>query len=163
MIRILASPAVSSWTLLTKHQPLWPLLIPHQKLYWDNFFLVWNALFTCLTSIQPMDLNCHFFKNTKMILKGGVCMLSLYSQVQLFATVAHQAPLAMGFPRQKYWSRLPCLLLLFLNGRNLSKMIHCWEGDGGEGEGGRRRSVEKGGLQGLHPCLWRGREGGKDR
>ena len=22
-------------------------------------------------------------------------------------TVAHQAPLSMGFPRQKYWSRLP--------------------------------------------------------
>ena len=31
--------------------------------------------------------------------------------VQLFATlrtVAHQASLSMGFPRQKYWSGLPC-------------------------------------------------------
>jgi len=31
--------------------------------------------------------------------------------VQLSAalqTVAHQAPLSMGFPRQKYWSGLPC-------------------------------------------------------
>ena len=38
-----------------------------------------------------------------------VCALSL-SHVQLFATpwsVAHQAPLSMGFPRQEYWSRLP--------------------------------------------------------
>ena len=29
-----------------------------------------------------------------------------------FATlwnVAHQAPLSMGFPRQEYWSGLPCL------------------------------------------------------
>ena len=37
------------------------------------------------------------------------CMLS-YDQ--LFATpwtVAHQAPLCMGFSRQEYWSRLPCL------------------------------------------------------
>ena len=24
-----------------------------------------------------------------------------------FATVAHQAPLSMGFPRQAYWSELP--------------------------------------------------------
>ena len=32
------------------------------------------------------------------------------SWVQLFAipwTVAHQAPLSMGFPRQEYWSGLP--------------------------------------------------------
>ena len=36
-----------------------------------------------------------------------VCMLS---HVQLFATpwtVAHQAPLFMGFSRQEYWSGLP--------------------------------------------------------
>ena len=33
------------------------------------------------------------------------------SCIQFFATlwtVAHQAPLFMGFPRQEYWSRLPC-------------------------------------------------------
>ena len=32
--------------------------------------------------------------------------------VQLFGTlwtVAHQAPLSMGFSRQEYWSGLPCL------------------------------------------------------
>ena len=37
----------------------------------------------------------------------NVCVLS---HVQLFATtwtVAHQAPLSMGFSRQEYWSRLP--------------------------------------------------------
>ena len=37
-------------------------------------------------------------------------MLSLFSYVQLFATlwtVAHQAPLSIGFPRQEYWSGLP--------------------------------------------------------
>ena len=34
----------------------------------------------------------------------------LLSCTRLFATlwtVAHQAPLSMGFPRQEYWSRLP--------------------------------------------------------
>ena len=38
-------------------------------------------------------------------------MLSCFSWVQLCAipwTVAHQAPLSMGFSRQEYWSGLPC-------------------------------------------------------
>ena len=38
-------------------------------------------------------------------------VLSCFSCVQLFVTlwtVAHQAPLSMGFPRQEYWSELPC-------------------------------------------------------
>ena len=39
-------------------------------------------------------------------------MLSHFSSVQLCVTlwtVAHQAPLSMGFSRQEYWSGLPCL------------------------------------------------------
>ena len=38
-------------------------------------------------------------------------MLSRFSRAQLFVTlwtVAHQAPLSMGFSRQEYWSGLPC-------------------------------------------------------
>ena len=41
----------------------------------------------------------------------AACLLSRFSHVQLFATlqtVAHQAPLFMGFSKQEYWSRLPC-------------------------------------------------------
>ena len=40
------------------------------------------------------------------------CVFSCLSCVRLFVTlwvVAHQAPLLMGFSRQKYWSGLPCL------------------------------------------------------
>ena len=40
-------------------------------------------------------------------------MLSRFSRVQLFATpwtVAHEAPLTMGFSRQEYWSGLHVLL-----------------------------------------------------
>ena len=40
-----------------------------------------------------------------------VCVLRHFSCVQLFATpwtVAHKAPLSMGFSRQEYWSGLPC-------------------------------------------------------
>ena len=39
-----------------------------------------------------------------------MCVLSRFSHVQLFTTlwtVACQAPLSMGFPRQEYWSGLP--------------------------------------------------------
>ena len=38
------------------------------------------------------------------------CMLNRFGRVQLFVklrTVAHQAPLSMGFSRQEYWSGLP--------------------------------------------------------
>ena len=38
------------------------------------------------------------------------CTLSCFSLVRLFATlwtIARQAPLSMGFPRQEYWSGLP--------------------------------------------------------
>ena len=40
-----------------------------------------------------------------------VCMLSCFSCVWLFATlwtIAHQAPLSMRFPRNEYFSGLPC-------------------------------------------------------
>ena len=39
------------------------------------------------------------------------CVLSCFRGVRLFATpwtIAHQAPLSMGFSRQEYWSGLPC-------------------------------------------------------
>ena len=39
------------------------------------------------------------------------CVLSRSSCVRLFATlwtVAHQAPLSMGFSRQEHWRGLPC-------------------------------------------------------
>ena len=38
-------------------------------------------------------------------------MLSRFSRVQLFVTlwtVARQAPLSMGFPRQEHWNGVPC-------------------------------------------------------
>ena len=45
------------------------------------------------------------------ILLNPICVVSHFNCVQLFATlwtVAHQAPLSMGFCRQKYWSGLSC-------------------------------------------------------
>ena len=49
-----------------------------------------------------------------LLLHMCVCVLGRFSHVQLFATlwtVAHQAPLSMGFSRQEYWSGLSFLLL----------------------------------------------------
>ena len=40
-----------------------------------------------------------------------VCVLSHFHHVQFFvtpSTIAHQAPLFMGFSQQEYWHRLPC-------------------------------------------------------
>ena len=39
-----------------------------------------------------------------------MCVLSCFSRVRLFTTlwtIAHKAPLSMGFSRQEYWSELP--------------------------------------------------------
>ena len=56
---------------------------------------------------------CNLSKNTTWLSAHAsplrVCMLSRFSHVWLFATpwtVAHQAPLSMGFSRQEYWSGL---------------------------------------------------------
>ena len=41
-----------------------------------------------------------------------LCVLSHFSRVQPFEslqTLAHEAPLSMGFSRQEHWSGLPCL------------------------------------------------------
>ena len=46
----------------------------------------------------------------KFVSPSNVCVLSCFSNVQLFAilwTVAPQAPLSSGFFRQEYWSGLP--------------------------------------------------------
>ena len=45
-----------------------------------------------------------------MILYAVAVVLQLQNHVGLFATpwtIAHQAPLSMGFFRQEYWSQLP--------------------------------------------------------
>ena len=55
-----------------------------------------------------------FRRGTWVALKIWMCLcavLSHLSHVQLFATpwtIDCQAPLSMGFPRQQYWSGLPC-------------------------------------------------------
>ena len=48
-------------------------------------------------------------------------VVQLLSHVQLFVTpwtVAHQAPLPMGFPRQEYWNGLPFQGIFLTQGLN---------------------------------------------
>ena len=63
--------------------------------------------FWCLLFCSSCMYMCVLFINRNRIF---VCAQSL-SPVWLFATpwtVAHQAPLPMGFSREEYWSGLPC-------------------------------------------------------
>ena len=58
---------------------------------------------------DPCLLHCAGVSKNPSILCVCVCTYTL-SHVQLFViawTVAHQAPLSLGFSRQEYWSRLP--------------------------------------------------------
>ena len=53
----------------------------------------------------------HFMFSSQLALQH--VLPSHISRVHLFATpwtIAHQAPLSMGFSRQEYWSRMPCPL-----------------------------------------------------
>ena len=56
-----------------------------------------------------MQQNQQYYSPAKLDLRA--CVLSHSSLVQLFVTlwtIAHQAPLSMGFSRQEYWSGLSC-------------------------------------------------------
>ena len=53
----------------------------------------------------------HFMFSSQLALQH--VLPSHVSRVHLFVTpwtIAHQAPLSMGFSRQEYWSRMPCPL-----------------------------------------------------
>ena len=60
------------------------------------------------------------------------CMFSHFSCVWLFVTlwtIAHLAPLSMGFSRQEYWSGLPCpppgVLPIQGSNSHLMCLLHC--------------------------------------
>ena len=110
------------WTYLhavlppSVHKPISPQI---WELLRDRFRVTFTHSALSTGSGTVFYMNSWSFKFLKFILKfpeyicignsriQGVCELS---HVQLFAapwTVAHQAPLSMGFFKQEYWSRLP--------------------------------------------------------
>ena len=67
---------------------------------------------------SQISLWCFTYLLVWDLYRAGLCLrnvqynhvLSCFSRVQLFATpwtVAHQAPVSLGFSRQEYWSGLP--------------------------------------------------------
>ena len=67
-----------------------------------------NPHLLCLLNWQVSSLP---LKPPGKPLKMLLLLLSRFSHVQHFETlwtIAHQAPLSMGFSRQEYWSGLPC-------------------------------------------------------
>ena len=79
----------------------------------------WTTAMTNFTKINMLiDIHCSTTGDTPLSFPEPhpkqylfACMLSHFSQVQLFATlwtVAHQTPLSMGFSWQEYWGGLPC-------------------------------------------------------
>ena len=73
----------------------------------DNSFPGVNMLSTTFSKL--LFLLMHFTPQKKINMDNIIVVSSL-SCVQLFchaSTVAHQAPLSMGFPRQEYYSGLP--------------------------------------------------------
>ena len=71
---------------------------------WEDFIATELFLFLEQKSSQ--------FPRLRSIYVCNYCaVLSRFSHVQHFVilwTLAHQAPLSMGFSRQEYWGRLPC-------------------------------------------------------
>ena len=63
------------------------------------------------THLYFQEEGCVTWAVSLLYAKVCACVPSHFSCVKLFATlwiVAHQAPLSIGFSRQKYWSWLPC-------------------------------------------------------
>ena len=71
------------------------------------FFLYLLFLSFCLFFLEFSFTHIQLY----MYVYTPVCVLSHFSHIQPFTTlwtVAHQAPLSMGFSRQECWSGLPC-------------------------------------------------------
>ena len=92
----------SFWLLLS--YVFFPLALPYAN--WAQ-----PAVLFYLKSSGPFfDLPLFYFHRLSPSLSFQFSSVQSLSRVRLFAipwTVAHQAPLSMGFSRQEYWSGLP--------------------------------------------------------
>ena len=102
--------------------------VPHFKIFATaaSHFLVAVSVLVCSGCYNKNTIGWVAYKQTS-ISNGSTCMLSHFSRVRLFAvpwTVAHQAPLSVGFSRQEYWSGLPCPLPKDLPDLGIEPMFH---------------------------------------
>ena len=73
---------------------------------------IWGKMRTAAGGDCTSDSSEELFKKAVLLL-----LLSRFRRVLLFATpwtVAHQAPLSMGFSRQEYWSGLPSTFAFYM-------------------------------------------------
>ena len=111
------------WCNLSSSETAHTLFLEYISLNKPGFTLLWldpawsqgPSLGSCprgsLSTWNMTVLWCSTFPVTSSSVREHSCMLSHFSHVQLFATVwtlAHRAPMSMGFSRQEYWSELPC-------------------------------------------------------
>ena len=71
--------------------------------------LAWRIPWVEKSRTRLSNFHFHFHSIRRSCFRHA-CVLGCFSHVQLFATawtIAHQAPLSLGFPRQEYWSGLP--------------------------------------------------------
>ena len=106
---LLFLPSCLSPALQLELTPISPLVLRPLDLDWNYTHISPRTpAWRCQVMGQiPMS---QFFAINLYKYASLACMLSHYSHVWLFATawtVAHQAPLSMGFSRQEYWSGLP--------------------------------------------------------
>ena len=97
------SPGVHSQGSLQRLMAWWPEFPMFMQMAWDIL---------CLLKWQATVFKYNIWWKTKLGKERYIqdptcaCVLSSFNQVQLFATpwtVAHQAPLSLGFSRQEYW------------------------------------------------------------
>ena len=105
----------------------------------QNFFscvsCIVGRFFTTVPPGKPWDtIHRPFIANLFIALTNSVLHVrACFSHVQLYATpwtVAHQAPLSMGFSRQEYWGGLHALLqrIFATQGLNL-RLLHVLQVD----------------------------------
>ena len=71
---------------------------------------------------HPWDLGCHFLLQCmKEKSESEVAQLCLTLATPW--TAAYQAPLSMGFSRQKYWSGVPLPSLIYVHRKTLKKIL----------------------------------------
>ena len=73
-----------------------------------NIYLSFSFWVTLLCMVDCRSFHISTYDLVSFLL---ACVLSCFSHVQLLVTlwtVAHQAPLSMGFSRQEYWNGMPC-------------------------------------------------------
>ena len=86
----------------------WWVMKGHGQNNINDRILVWPRYIRWTKQYEEYDLNRNLEHIHKTICP---CILSHFCHVQHFVTVgtvAHQAPLFMGYFRQEYWSGLPC-------------------------------------------------------